>query len=254
MLQRAPVAILVTGASSGLGAALARAYAGPNRQLFLWGRDRSRLEETAAGCRALEATVEVACFDIADVERMASELEALDARVPLDLAILNAGLGGTVPSQLKAEEPRRARDVAMVDFTSPVIAASILAGRMAERGEGHIALIGSIAESFPLPMAPTYSGAKAGLSMFAESLRLRMRHHGVHVSIISPGFIDTPMSRSVDSPKPFLLSAEKAALAIRERLARGSVRFVLPWPFSIIRAAYRLLPRRLSSLLVERFG
>jgi NAD(P)-dependent dehydrogenase (short-subunit alcohol dehydrogenase family) len=101
-------------------------------------------------------------------------------------------------------------------------------------------------------VAPTYSGAKAGLSMFAEALRLRMKRHGVDVSLISPGFIDTPMSRSVNSPKPFLLKADDAAATIRARLSRGSVRFVLPWPFALVRAAYRLLPRFVSSLLLTR--
>jgi len=253
VLQRSPVTILITGASSGLGAALARVYAGPNRTLALWGRDRTRLEETAAACRSLSANVEIASFDISDLGRMARELEALDERMPLDLAILNAGLGGTVPKHLRAEDSNRARDIALVDFASPVMAASILAGRMADRGSGHIVLIGSIAESFPLPMSPTYSGAKAGLSMFAEALRIRIKRYGVQVSLVSPGFIDTPMSQSVDSPKPFLLSADAAASAIRTRLTRGSVRFVLPWPFSIIRAAYRLVPRRISSMLLTRF-
>ena len=253
VLQRPLVSILITGASSGLGAALARAYAGPNRSLALWGRDHGRLESTASACQALEAKVETTCFDITDLERMTAELEALDTRIPLDLAILNAGLGGTVPDELKAEDPKRARDIALVDFTSPVIAASVLAGRMAERGAGHIVLIGSIAESFPLPMAPTYSGAKAGLSMFAEALRIRMKRYGVRVSLVTPGFIDTPMSRSVDSPKPFLLTADDAASSIRAQLSRGSVRYVLPWMFSPIRAVYRVLPRRLSSALIERF-
>jgi short-subunit dehydrogenase len=254
VLRRAPTTILITGASSGLGAALARAYAGPNRSLALWGRDRLRLEETAAACRALDASVEILSVDISDLGRMAAELEALDNRMSLDLAILNAGLGGTVPPEMKAEDPERARDIALVDFASPVMAASILAGRMAERGSGHIALIGSIAESFPLPVAPAYSGAKAGLSMFAEALRVRMKRYGVQVSLIAPGFIDTPMSRSVDSPKPFLLDADGAARTIRARLSRGSTRFVLPWQFSIIRGAYRLLPRRISSSLLDRFS
>jgi short-subunit dehydrogenase len=255
VLQRSthPGVILITGASSGLGAALARAYSKPNQRLVLWGRDQFRLDATATECRALGGDVDTACFDLSNLERMATELSALDARLPIDLAILNAGLGGTVPSNLKAEDPARARDIALVDFTSPVVAASILAGSMAERGRGHIALIGSIAESFPLPMAPTYAGAKAGLAMFAESLRLRMGRYGVDVSLISPGFIDTPMSRSVDSPKPFMLTAEKAAAAIQWRLARRVQRAVIPWPFALIRALYRLLPRRLSSLLLQSF-
>lgn len=246
-------AILITGASSGLGAALARAYSAPNRRLVLWGRDCERLDAIVAECRTHGADVDAASFDLSNLERMRTELSALDARLPIELAILNAGLGGTVPPELKAENPERSRDIALVDFASPAVAASLLAGRMAERGHGHIALIGSIAESFPLPMAPTYAGAKAGLSMFAESLRLRMKRHGVVVSLISPGFIDTPMSRSVDSPKPFMLTAEKAAADIRRRLERKVQRSVIPWPFAVVRALFKLLPRRLSSSLLQLF-
>jgi short-subunit dehydrogenase len=244
--------ILITGASGGLGSALARAYASPGTLLLLWGRDRARLDKIAEECRQLGAKVDVACLDISDLDAMTAQLLAQDESASIDLAILNAGLGGTVPRQALSEDPNRARAIAMVDFASPVVSASLLAERMCRRGGGHIALIGSIAESFPLPMAPTYSGAKAGLAMFAEALRLRVRKHGVAVSLISPGFIDTPMSRSVDSAKPFMLSAESAAAAIKKRLARETARSVIPWPFAVIRAVYRLFPRRLSALVLER--
>jgi short-subunit dehydrogenase len=244
--------ILITGASSGLGAALARAYSSPDRRLVLWGRDQARLNDTADECRKSGSEVETECFDISDLDRMTAGLIAIDTRTAVDLAIFNAGLGGVVPADSLAEDPVRSRAIAMVDFTSPVVAASVLAERMSVRRRGHIALIGSIAESFPLPMAPTYAGAKAGLAMFAESLGLRMKRHGVAVSLISPGFIDTPMSRSVNSAKPFLMSADHAAARIKARLARRTERFVLPWQFSLIRAAYRLLPRRITALVLER--
>jgi short-subunit dehydrogenase len=244
--------ILITGASGGLGSALARAYASAGTLLLLWGRDRARLDKVAEECRQLGAKVDVACLDISDLDAMTAQLLAQDESASIDLAILNAGLGGTVPRQALSEDPNRARAIAMVDFASPVVSASLLAERMCRRGSGHIALIGSIAESFPLPMAPTYSGAKAGLAMFAEALRLRVRKHGVAVSLISPGFIDTPMSRSVDSAKPFMLSAEKAAAIIRSQLEKKRARSVIPWPFAVIRAVYRVLPRRFGAIVLER--
>jgi len=244
--------VLITGASSGLGAALARAYSSPDRRLVLWGRDQARLNDTAEECRKSGSEVETECFDISDLDRMTTALIARDARTAVDLAIFNAGLGGVVPAESLAEDPVRSRAIAMVDFASPVVAASVLAERMSARGRGHIAFTGSIAESFPLPMAPTYAGAKAGLAMFAEALRLRMKRHGVAVSLFSPGFIDTPMSRSVNSAKPFLMNADAAAAQIKARLARKTARFVLPWQFSLIRAAYRLLPRSLAALVLER--
>jgi short-subunit dehydrogenase len=245
--------ILITGASSGLGAALARAYASSDRTLVLWGRDRARLEVTAEECRRAGANVETESFDIADLDRMTAALIARDGRSAIDLAIFNAGLGGVIPAGSLAEDPARSRAIAMVDFASPVVAASVLAERMSARRRGQIALIGSIAESFPLPMAPTYAGAKAGLGMFADALRLRMRRHGVSISLVVPGFIDTPMSRSVNTAKPFLMSPDKAAALIKARLTRRAARFVLPWQFSLVRAGYRLLPKRLTALAIDRF-
>jgi short-subunit dehydrogenase len=104
-------------------------------------------------------------------------------------------------------------------------------------------LIGSIAESFPLPMAPTYAATKAGLRMFAEALGIRLTRYGVTVTLVSPGFIDTAMSRQVTDPKPFLISADKAASIIARGIARHARTIVLPWQFAVIRALTGLLPR-----------
>src|SRR5215472_11968790 len=178
--------ILITGASGGIGAALARAYAAAGSHLVLWGRNRQRLAETERQCLDRGATVEIEDFDIVDNDRLISSLEALDARTPLDVAIFNAGVGGTVPQNQIAQTPRSTRKMGLVNFISPLVGANLLAERMAMRGRGHIVFMGSIAESFPLPTAPTYSATKAGLALFSEALRLRLRPSGVAVSLVSP--------------------------------------------------------------------
>ena len=134
--------------------------------------------------------------------------------------------------------------MAQVNFTVPVVGASALAGAMAQRGHGQIVLIGSIAESFPLPMAPAYAGAKAGLAMFAEALGIRMAPHGVTVTLVSPGFLDTPMSRQIPESKPFLMSADRAAQIIMRKIERG-VRPGSSCPGSSrsFRAVSKFLPR-----------
>jgi short-subunit dehydrogenase len=235
--------ILITGASSGIGAALARAEARPDVTLLLWGRDAARLDDVAAQCRARGATVVSEIFDLRETAALAAKLAAADAATPIDLAIFNAGLGGTAPDSAVAEEPDTARAVAEVNFVAPIIGANVIAEAMARRGAGQIVLIGSIAESYPLPMAPTYAATKAGLRMFAEALRLRLAKHRVTVSLVSPGFIDTPMSRSVTEPKPFLISADQAAAIISRRVARGDPTIVVPWQFGVIRGITDLLPR-----------
>lgn len=235
--------ILITGASSGIGAALAREAARPGVMLLLWGRDAARLEQVAGNCRARGAETRVEIFDMRDTSALPARLAAADAATPITLAIFNAGLGGTAPDSAAAELPDVARAVAEVNFVAPIVGANVIAEAMAKRGQGRIVLIGSIAESYPLPMAPTYAATKAGLRMFAEALRLRVARRGVGVTLVSPGFIDTPMSRKVTEPKPFLIGAEEAARIISRKVAAGADVIIVPWQFRLMRGVTDLLPR-----------
>jgi short-subunit dehydrogenase len=241
--------ILITGASSGIGAALARAYARAGVTLLLWGRDAARLDAVASQCRTQGASVTTQVFDLRDAAGFAELLAAAPA---LDIAIFNAGLGGSAPADVFAETPEAALALAEVNFTAPVVGANVIAGAMAARGSGHIVLVGSITESFPLPMAPTYAATKAGLKMFAEALGIRMARHGVKVTLVSPGFIDTPMSRKVIEPKPFLISADAAAATIVRKIEAGARTIVVPWQFAVIRGFANLLPRALLRAILSR--
>jgi short-subunit dehydrogenase len=244
--------ILITGASSGIGAGLARAHARSGVTLLLWGRDGARLEETAVACRALGAVATVAAFDIRDIGTLTARLAALDAETPVALAIFNAGLGGSVAYDAAADAPEAAWAMAEVNFVAPVVGASLMANAMAKRGGGQIVLVGSIAESFPIPQAPVYAATKAGLRMYAEALGLRLAKRGVAVTLVSPGFIDTPMSRQVTEPKPFLMMADAAAAIIARGIARRKKRIVVPWQFGVIRGFAELLPRPLLRWIVSR--
>jgi len=237
--------ILITGASSGIGAALARVYAMPGNRLVLWGRNEERLTMIAEQCRTRGASPETACFDLADFGRLVEHLEAADTRNPFDLAIFNAGLGGSLPHGCAAQDVLAAERMASVNFTAPAIGANLIAERMAKRGHGRIVLVGSIAESFPLPMAPLYAGTKAGIALFAEALGLRIAKYGVGVTLVSPGFVDTPMSRSLEEPRPFLIDADAAAAIIARGIERGARRIVVPWQFAVIRTIAGFIPRAL---------
>ena len=234
--------ILITGASSGIGAALARTYAKPGVQLVLWGQNATRLEATAEHCRGAGASVETASFDLTLLDELVAELEAADDRHPLDLAIFNAGLGGSLKPADVSQDRHSAERMATVNFTVPVICANLLASRMASRRHGRIVLVGSVADGFPLPMAPVYVGTKAGLALFAQALDLRVARYGVRVSLVVPGFVDTPMSQGLTEPRPFLITADKAATIIARRLERGARSIVLPWQFAVIRVLAGLLP------------
>jgi short-subunit dehydrogenase len=128
--------ILVTGASSGIGAALAKAYASPGAHLILWGRNAQRLDQSARDCRALGAAVQTLQFDLRDAGAIAGHIETYDDATPIDIAILNAGLGGTASAKDAAESADRAFEVATVNFTAQVVGANAVAACMAKRGRG----------------------------------------------------------------------------------------------------------------------
>jgi short-subunit dehydrogenase len=241
--------ILISGASSGIGTALAKAYA-PGNRLLLWGRDRVRLDAVAAECRACGADVATEAFDLTDLAALRA---ALKAAGPVDIAIFNAGLGGSLPHDRIAQDAAAVEQMALVNFAVPVIGANVMAEDMGRRGGGQIVLIGSIAALFPLPMAPAYSGSKAGLKMFAEALRARLMCRGVAVTLVSPGFVDTPMSRGLKEPRPFLIDADKAAAIIRRKVARRVAHVVLPWQFAVIAAVAGFIPKALVRFVLSHF-
>jgi short-subunit dehydrogenase len=244
--------ILITGASSGIGAALARAFAAPGLKLALWGRNQERLGAVVEQCRGRGAEVETASFDLLDFGRLTQNLTELDVRCPLDLAVFNAGIGGSLPQDRAAQDVTATEKMAGLNFTAPAIGANLIAERMAERHHGRIVLVGSVAESFPLPMAPLYSGSKAGLALFAEALGLRLARYGVGVTLVAPGFVDTPMSRSLDEPKPFLIGADRAAAIIVRKVAAGRRRIVVPWQFAVIGGLSAVMPRPILRFVLAR--
>lgn len=243
--------ILITGASSGLGAALARLYAAPGVHLTLWGRNNERLHAVAAACRSKGANVETVTLDLHDVHAIENHIERSDDKRPIDIAIFNAGLGGVTPQGRVVEHARRAFEVATTNFTAAAMGASTIAERMVRRKRGQIVLISSVAESIPLPMSPTYAGSKAGLKMFAESLRLRVQPYGVFVTLASPGFIDTPMSKDLKT-KPFMITPEAAALTLSRNISRRRKDFAFPWSYALVRRLFTLLPRFAQRAIVSR--
>lgn len=247
-----PACVLITGASSGIGAALALRYARPGCHLLLWGRNRQRLDRVADSCRSAGATVGVRSLDLADPTAALAALAQDDGDTPIALAILAAGLGDMRQTGEATERPEMVLELGLVNFAVPSAMATLLAGRMGARGGGRIALLGSVAAFHDLPYAAAYAGSKAGLARFAGALRLGVQDLGVGVVLISPGFVDTPMSRRVRCAKPFLLGADQAAASIAVAIAANRAHLMLPWPFAILRTVSALLPPPLRRLVMRR--
>jgi short-subunit dehydrogenase len=235
--MKEPRSILITGASSGIGAALAASYAAPGVHLALTGRDAARLDGVAAQCRARGGTVSALCLDITDERALADWIESVDRERPLELVIANAGMtGGAAEGVESLGEVRRIMQVNFAGVCNTIHPAIAL---MSRRGAGQIALVSSIAAWRGLPYSPAYCASKAALTAYGEALRGRLRPLGIAVSIILPGFVDTKLSRHVDGPKPLLMTVEKAARIIRRGLARRKARIAFP---RLLDLGMRLLP------------
>lgn len=247
-----PRDILVTGASSGLGAALARHYASPGRRLLLWGRDPDRLGAVAACCRGQGAEVRVRALELADGQAALAAVREDDRTMPIELAILAAGIGDMRAFGAATERAELVLELGLVNFVAASTLATGLAERMVERGRGQIVLVGSVAGFHDLPFAPGYSGSKAGLARFAAALRLGLHRHGIGVTLVSPGFVDTPMSRRLRCPKPFLLDADVASSRIAGAIAQDRAHLILPWPFAVLRAIDLIMPSSLRRLILGR--
>jgi len=242
--------ILVTGASGALGRALALHHAGPGIRLALWGRDETRLAAVADACRAKGARVVTRSLDLAAPDPALAALQQEDAAGPVTLALLVAGMGDVRAPGARVEDPALVARMIAVNFATPAALATELAGRMAARGGGRIVLVGSAAAFHALPFATAYAGSKAGLARFADALGTGVRHYGVQVMLVSPGFLDTGAVREVPAPRRLLLPVEVAAARIARAAERGTPHLVLPWPFRLLRSVDRLLPRRLRDRLL----
>jgi len=245
-----PRSIVITGASSGIGAALAQAYAGPGIALALLGRNTDRLEQTAAACRSAGASVITAPLDVTDADAMRDWLLERDRTDPIDLIIANAGISGGTGGDGEGEA--QARRIFAVNIDGVLNTVLPLLPAMTGRGRGQIALMSSLAGFMGFPGAPAYSASKAAVKAYGEALRGSVHGRGVGVSVICPGFVTSPMTAANDYAMPFLMPADKAAAIIKGGLARNRARIAFPWPMLALVRFAAILPAALVDRMTRR--
>ncbi|MFZ9395086.1 MAG: SDR family NAD(P)-dependent oxidoreductase [Erythrobacter sp.] len=185
----------ITGASSGIGAALAREWAARGAQVILSGRDEARLAEVAAGCRATGQEALVLPFDVRDEAALAeANSMALAWKGHVDIAVANAGVSQR--SQALKTDMTVYREIIEIDLIAQIAFTQGLIGHMAERGSGALLFISSIAGKVGVPMRTAYCAAKFGLAGYADALRAELSQKGVNVHVIFPGSIATDVSRN----------------------------------------------------------
>ncbi|GEO82306.1 SDR family NAD(P)-dependent oxidoreductase [Pararhodospirillum oryzae] len=236
------ISVGVTGASSGIGAALARALAAPGVHLNLAGRDTARLQAVAEACRGAGATVDTDLFDVRDAHQAADWIKAADARRPLDLVIACAGITGGRKADGRDETADEALEVVRVNLLGAMHVVLPAVEAMTPRHAGHLVVVSSLSALRGMPQSPAYCGAKAGLTIWAEGLRATLRSRGLRLTVASPGFVRSPMSDQVISAKPFMIDAETAARRILTAAAKGRPRVVFPWLLLLSLKFLQLLP------------
>ena len=243
---------LITGASSGIGAALARACAARGDRLFLCGRDVARLEAVAEECRGLGAEVEAVAVDVADALAVKSWMRECDGRSPLDLVFANAGVSTGEETEVNV---RRTFDINIGGSVNTVLTALALfrsrtAGAYARVNcKPHIVITASIAGYGPLKACPAYSASKSFLKTWGLSLRGHVASEGIRVSVVCPGFVRSRITDRNTCPMPFFMEADKAAAIILRRVSRNTGLIAFPWPMRLATWWLSVLPFRFNEAI-----
>ncbi|TQV80676.1 SDR family NAD(P)-dependent oxidoreductase [Denitrobaculum tricleocarpae] len=245
-----PKSILITGASSGIGEALARQYAASGVHLALTGRDSERLEAVASACRQAGADVTTCLVDVQDRDELSAWTREVDATAPLDLVIANAGVSaGTGRAGETAEQTKRIMAVNVDGVFNTILPA---VEQMKNRRSGQVAIMSSLAGFRGFPGAPAYCASKAAVRLWGESLRGELFAQGIGVSVICPGFVRSRMTAVNEFPMPFLMDADRAARIIQRGLSKNRPRIAFPLRLYAVVWTLALLPSVLIDPILRR--
>jgi short-subunit dehydrogenase len=243
-----PSSILITGASSGIGAALALSYAEAGTALFLSGRNQARLLEIAATCEQKGAHVQTQKLDVTDKDEMANWLQEVDAQNPLDLVIANAGISG----EINAHNNITPRSIFATNVDGVLNTILPIIPNMICRQDGQIAVMSSLAGFRGLPSAPAYSASKAAVRSYGEALRGSLHKDGIKVSVICPGFVESRITDANSFYMPFLMKAPKAARIIKKGLAKDQARIAFPFRLYAMTWLMTVLPTMIIDPIIKR--
>lgn len=244
---------MITGASSGIGAALARTYSTTARRISLIARDRPRLEKVAADCRSLGAEADIHIADVTDGPAIAEVIMCCDRQQPVDLLIANAGIG-RIDSLAGdcGESGDAARHIFETNAIGVINTVTPLLPLLVARRRGQIAIVSSLAALIELPSCPVYCASKAAIRVYGIALRRLLAHSGLHISVICAGFVETPMTASLPFRAPFVWTADRAARYMARRLEKGRKEIQFPWPLVVAIHILGMLPRIVTdSILIK---
>ena len=238
----------ITGASTGIGQALARELARRGYRVALAARRTALLDAEVAAIAAAGGQAMAVTCDVADEAAVQAAVALVESTWgPIDLAIANAGLGDPTPiAQMAVAD---AEYIMRVNFLGMIYLFGAVRPSMLARKSGHFVGVASLAGFRGLPMSGIYSASKAAMQAFLEAARVELKDHGITVSTVNPGFVKTPLTDRNTVQKPFMISAEQAAVIVADGLQARHKEVNFPQPTATAMRLLRLAPNWLYDLL-----
>lgn len=239
--------VIITGASAGIGTALAREFARRGYNVGLMARRADRLEALAAELRKGGTKVEIGIVDIARDETVHAAVDALREKLgELDVFVANAGI--TTINRTGAGDITRDKEVFAVNLIGAIASLDAAAKYFRAKKRGHLVGISSIAGITPIPGSGSYSASKAALSSWLRAAGVELRKHGISVTAIHPGFIKSELVPEMEK-YPFIIEAEPAAKQMVDAIEAKKSSVIVPWwPWAPMLALGKVLPERLFKL------
>lgn len=244
--------VFLTGASSGIGEALAEAIAARGGNLALIARRSDVLEKLAQKCSAMGIKAKVFAVDVRDADALIEAADNFRKEVgPVDILIANAGIGGN-DRETRDLDPQAVKKVIDINLIGAVNAVSAVLPQMLEKKSGQIIAVSSLAGTRGLPGSAAYSASKAGMNNFFESVRLDLSGRNIAVTIIKPGFIKTPLTSGRANKMPFLMELNDAipkflrAVESRKKVAS------FPWQLAAVVRFAGFLPSGIYDMIAGR--
>jgi len=254
LVNDSPRNVLVTGASSGLGRALALWFSRRGATVWAAARRTELLESLAADSSARPGSILPLSLDVSDVAAIRRVLPEIDSKAEggLDVVIANAGLGGEANPRKDTWE--KVERMIQVNVTGAAATLATLAPRMAERGRGHLVGISSLAGWIVTPKMGVYAATKMFLQVYCDGLHLDLKGAGVAVTCINPGFVKSEMTAKNKFKMPFLLETDDAADRMGRAILRGEKLFAYPWPMVLATRAARWVPEVIVARVMGKSG
>src|SRR5829696_10516018 len=242
---------MITGASSGIGRGIALEVASRGANVGLLARRQDLLNDIVGEVRARNAKAVSAAADVRDVKAVREAADRFRKELgPIDILIANAGIG-TADHAVRLT-PEHAANVIGVNVLGAVNSVAAVLPEMVERKQGRLVAISSLAAYRGLAKSAAYCASKAALSSYFESLRIDLRHTGVGVTIIHPGFIKTALTAGREAKMPYLMELDDAVPKILSAIEKRKKSVAFPWQLATVVRATMLMPAFIYDWIAER--